>query len=491
MLASGSHTPIVTTECRPLNSRIDDLRAPGRRWPPPGWDNRRWLRRAHAEATSILPGAVAVIGSALLAVIVADALTDSRSRAVVIVYFALALAAIARRGLLGLTQLFAATLPWLVVAGDRLPRLTETFAAGALTALVILVAVPQSDGSNRSFLLRVGIVCFYGPVLLSLAQEGYGDQFIQAAKYAVFPAIVFAVTEATNHRGIMSLAMVSLVSGTVALSANLALGVAGFGGFGSYAASRIVEYGGEHDLALLAACLTAASLAASRSLKWSPAVVVGAISTVATGVRSALPGLAVVAIARLVASGARIRTMVLVTLGVVAVFASGAAAVVEARLHAGQERGEFESFSAFGSGRGEIYATAIESWRAASPIDWFIGTGLRSIPRLEEEKLGSALVGHSDLIEVGVQLGIIGLIGLALIWWVLIARARSKAPLVVLASFALFNGALEYSAALVTAVLLTAGARDAYKRMSTRITGPATIPARPGLRSELAARKQA
>jgi hypothetical protein len=153
--------------------------------------------------------------------------------------------------------------------------------------------------------------------------------------------------------------------------------------------------------------------------------------------------------------------MMLVSLGVVAIFVSGAAAVVGARLRIGENRGEFESFGALGSGRGEIYLTAIDSWRAASPIEWFIGTGLRSIPRLEEEKLGEALVGHSDLVEVGVQLGIIGLIGLILIWCVLIAGARSKTPLLVLASFALFNGALEYGAALVITVLLTAGVGNA------------------------------
>lgn len=136
--------------------------------------------------------------------------------------------------------------------------------------------------------------------------------------------------------------------------------------------------------------------------------------------------------------------------------------------------------------------TAIDSWRAASPIDWFLGTGLRSIPRLEEKELGSALVGHSDVIEVGVQLGIVGLIGLILIWWVLVARARSKTPLLVLASFALFNGALEYSAALVIAVLLTEGVRQTQQSVASRIADPLGEPASSGLRrSDLAAPREA
>lgn len=163
------------------------------------------------------------------------------------------------------------------------------------------------------------------------------------------------------------------------------------------------------------------------------------------------------AVGRLFSAGARLRTIVLVAVAVIAVFASGAAAVVEQRFKAGESQGEFASFSTIGSGRGEIYEAAIGSWSASSPFDWFFGTGLRSIPRFTQEKLGATFVGHSDIVEVGVQLGLVGLFGLILIWGVLIKRARSKAPLVVLASFALFNGALEYSAPLVIGVLLTAG----------------------------------
>jgi hypothetical protein len=473
-----------------VSSRIDDFRSAGRRLGGAGRNTRR-VRQYAELRESVVPRFVAIVGSALLAFMVADALTVSRTRAIVIVYFAAALAVTARRGLLGLTQLMAATLPWLVVLGTRLPRLTETVAAAAVAAFVILVAIPKSDGSSRSFFLRVGIVCFYGPVLLSLAREGDNDQFIQAAKYAVFPAIVIAVTEATNYRGVMSVAKICLFSGIAAVGTNLALGVAGFTGFSTYGAGEIVGLAGAHDLALLAGCVTAASLAASSSLKWSPAVAIGAVATVATGVRSVLPGLALLGLAKMVAAGARIRTIALVGLAVAAVFVSGAASVVMARFRAGESGGEFQSFSALGSGRGEIYSTAVDSWRASSPIDWFLGMGLRAIPRLEEEKLGAPLVGHSDIVEVGVQLGIIGLIGLILIWWVLFARARSKAPLLVLVSFAVFNGALEYAAPLVVAVLLTAGPRDAFELSSARrprsfVSSPK---ARPG--TGLAAPKQA
>jgi hypothetical protein len=48
-----------------------------------------------------------------------------------------------------------------------------------------------------------------------------------------------------------------------------------------------------------------------------------------------------------------------------------------------------------------------------------------------------------------------GLVGLILIWRVLIERAELKLPLLVLGSFALFNGILEYSAPVIIGLLLT------------------------------------
>jgi hypothetical protein len=407
--------------------------------------------------------ATAVAVAIAAAVLVGESVTVSRSRAVVVVYVFVALAAVARLGALGLALLLTATLPWLVVASDLLPRLTETFAAGVAMALVLLVVVPRADGSNTSFLLRLGIVCFYAPVLISLQRQGSQDQFIEAAKYIVFPVMVFAMSQGTKSRSLVSLRAAALWSSIAAVTFVLVLGLAGLNvtthNRGSYSAGEILGYASEHDLALLAGCVTAAIIATATSWKWSAAAAVGAIATVATGVRSTLPGLAAVVLAKMFLAGARIRTIVLVGLAIAAIFASGASHVVEARFQRGQSLGEFKSFSQFGSGRGAIYTVAIDSWRASPPVDWLIGTGLRSIPRFEQEKLGSPLVGHSDVVEVGVELGIVGLIGFILIWWILIARAESKAPLLVLASFSLFNGALEYSAPLVLALLLTSRPR--------------------------------
>jgi hypothetical protein len=433
--------------------------APGGRRYPGGLEPPR-LPPSFELRQRLLPGLVAVSASAVTAVLVADALTESRNRAIVIVYIVVALAATARRGLLGLTQLAVVTLPWLVVGGSRLPRLTETVAAGAVTALVILLASPQSKPSSRSLALRLGIVCFCMPLLLSLAREGYAEQFVQAAKYVVFPALAFAITHATNNRSLLSLRTFALWGGVLAVGTNLLLGLVGYRAWSSYGAGEIVGLARAHDLALLAGGVTAAALASAASSRWVPAVAIGAIATVATGVRSALPGLGAVMIARMFAAGARIRTIVLVVGAIAAVFVSGAADVVEARFQSGENRGEFASLTTLGSGRGKIYSSAVGSWAESSPVEWFVGTGLRSVPRFTEEAIGSPLGGHSDLVDVGVQLGIIGLLGLVLIWSALLVSVRSKAPLIVLGSFAVFNGSLEYSAPVVICLLLTGGARD-------------------------------
>jgi hypothetical protein len=366
---------------------------------------------------------------------------------------AIVFAAIAARyDLFGIAVTLTAVLPWLVVTGSALPRLTETLGAAATVGAIFLIAAPKSDGTPASSFLRIGMFCFFGTVVIG--QHFASDQLIEAAKYLIFPAMAFAVTEATNREALKSLRKVVLWSGTTAVGANLVLALLGIAR-GTRSSGEILGYSTEHDLALLAGVITAAGIVAISSVRAAAPVAIGAAATIATGVRSTLPGLAVLVVSKLISSGARFRTIVLVGLGVVAVFASGAAHVLEARFHYAERQGEFKSFSAFGSGRGEIYSAAVDGWKSASPIHWFVGTGLRSIPQFEQEKLGSPLVGHSDLVQVGVELGIVGLLGFILIWGALIARAPSKAPLLVLGAFSLFNGALEYGAPVVVALLLT------------------------------------
>jgi hypothetical protein len=361
---------------------------------------------------------------------------------------------IARLGGMGIALALVSALPWLVIFGAVEPKLTETFTAGAAVAVILLVAAPRRNGSAASRRLRLGMVLFYAPVVLGLARTPGSAQFIEAAKYIVFPFTVLAITDGTNRAALHRLSRAALISGALAVTANLLLGVAGLN-HTYYHAGDINGLGGGHDLALLAGAVTAASLGMGMALRWTFTSVVGAVATVATGVRSTLPGLLLAVMARMFRAGARGRSIVLVALVAGAVLASGVGSVLAARLAHEQRYGQFSSFNALGSGRGGIWTTAIHGWWVASPLDWVIGTGLRSVNAIEQRGTGNTAVAQSDVIQVGVEMGLVGLAGLILIWWTLIARARSKLPLLILLPFALFNGGLEYGAPLVVTLLLT------------------------------------
>jgi len=426
---------------------------------------------------ALRPGAdhlqiAAVAASALVSLLVAAALQVSLAAGLAVVAVVAAGAFVARLGSTGVALLLGGALPWLVVFGAVEPKLTETFTAGTMVLVLLLVAAPRHDGTRASARLRLGMIMFYVPVIIGLAREPRGAQFIEAAKYVVFPFTVLAVTEGTNHAVLKRLSKVVFVSAVIAVGFNLVIGAAGLG-HSYYASGDIQGFSGEHDFALLAGAVTAAALAMGSSLRWTAVSALGAVATIATGVRSALPGLLLVILAKMVSAGARTRSLVAVVVVAGAVVASGAGNVVVQRFNHDQALGQYSSFVALGSGRGEIYTTAIHAWWVASPLDWAFGTGLRSVEGLEQRATGNAVVAQSDAIQVGVEIGLIGLLGLILIWWTLIARARSKLPLLVLLPFALFNGSLEYGAPVVVTLLLTVGPAGAVdEAVAARVPRP-------------------
>jgi len=428
-----------------------ELERPGHRHRPPR-PRSAWARARHHLR---LDPRLALVALSLLAgIAVGLALSVSPFLAGVLVCLAVLLAVAALFDVFGVAVLMSGLLPWLIVLSDALPRLTLTLASGATALVLLAIARPRDDGSKNALLLRLGIALFIVPILFSFVREG-SVGVSEAMKFVVFPLMVLIVTEATNRTDLSRLRTIALWSSVAALAVNLVLGFTGIANTGYYGTGEILGLGSEHILALLAGCVTAASLASGLTLTWAPVIAIGAIATVASGVRSPLPGLAAAALVRMVTGRVKFRMVVLVALAVGAIFASGAAGVVEARFHQGQARGEYKSISDFGSGRGAIYGAALDGWRDSPPVDWVIGTGLTSILQFERKRLGETFVGHSDAIEALVEMGLIGLAGLILIWRVLIERAESKLPLLVLGSFALFNGVLEYSAPVIIGLLLT------------------------------------
>jgi O-Antigen ligase len=439
-------------------------------------------RAAGTMRVRVGTGVTKIAATVLLAVVVGAVLPASPLVASLLVLAVVVTAVAACFGVLGLAILLVGTLPWLVTMSDLLPRLTVTFASGAAAGAILLIAAPRSTRGDASLALKVGMVFFFAPIVLSLGRQGAAAGAVQAAKYVLFPAMAFVVADATNERELGYLRTVAFWSSVGAITVNLIFGLTGFANSSYYGSGEILGYGSEHELALLAGCVTAAALASSLSLAWSPVIAVGAIATVATGVRSTLPGLMVAAFARMLSARVRLRVMVLVGLAVAGIFFSGAAHVVETRFHTGEKGGEFQSFSNFGSGRGSIYQAALHIWWNASPFSWIVGTGLRSILGVEQEVLGQQLGGHSDIVDVLVQIGIAGLIGLVLIWFVLFAKAKSRLPLVILVSFAVFTGILEVSGPLVIGMLLATGTNVvAWPRAARRGIRATRVPPIPPL----------
>jgi O-Antigen ligase len=410
---------------------------------------------------------VAVAASVLVSLLVAAALQVSPAAALGMVALLAAGTFVARLGAMGVALLLAGAIPWLVVFSAVEPKLTETFTAGTMVVVLLMVAAPRHDGTRASARLRLGMILFYVPVLIGLAREPGGAQFIEAAKYIVFPFTVLAVTEGTNRPALKRLSKVAFVSAVIAVAFNLVAGAAGLG-HSYYAAGDIEGLSGEHDLALLTAALTAAGLGMGTSLRSVSVSALGTVATIATGVRSALPGLVLVVLAKMVGAQARMRTAVAVAVVAGAVVVSGAGNVVVQRFKDDQALGQYSSFAAFGSGRGEIYTTAIHGWWVSSPLDWAFGTGLRSVEVIEQHATGNDVVAQSDVVQVGVESGLIALVGLVLIWWTLIVRAESKLPLFVLLPFALFNGSLEYGAPLVVTLLFTVSPAGAVEDLGAR-----------------------
>ena len=104
-----------------------------------------------------------------------------------------------------------------------------------------------------------------------------------------------------------------------------------------------------------------------------------------------------------------------------------------------------------------------------------MGTGLRSIERFSRADLNITAVGHSDVLEVGIQIGALAFLGLALLWRELFRAASTRLPLLTLGIFGALNGSLEYSAPLVLAVLLTVLPAEPMTRTHAHPANPAAL----------------
>ncbi len=379
------------------------------------------------------------------------------------VAIALALAVIGAAAVLGVGAIVGAAvvlLPWLVVLDAHIPALVRTAISAGLCLSLLVYASPLTF---RQPVVTAGAAIFLASLLIVLAQSADGAQVQQAAKYALFPLTAFAVsqTDASRRSRVTALIRPALASCAAALAVHVLLIAAGIGDIGTrYGAGERLGFAGavSHELGLLAVLVAASSLALVRDPRIQVLLLtLAGVTVVASGIRAAWVALAIVVMLHLVRSKFAPRQTLAVLLLALVIAVSGVGSVVTERFALGEQRGEYQSFSAAGSGRGSIWTVALEGYRDAGPAAWVTGTGLRSIQDFSQQKLGERFVGHSDILEVGIQMGFIGLVGWLLIWIGLLRSGFDPYITIAVLVFGIVNGAIEAVGPMMLALILASG----------------------------------
>jgi hypothetical protein len=432
---------------------VSGLGSPGLR----AWNVGRTSRRA--AGTGRWAGSHGHLIAAVLAVAVAlpvgALITRSPLAAVGLVSMVGLTVGVVRLGLLLPAQLLVASLPWMVILDGLIPPLLRTFTT-AVAAIAVLVLVMPLRYRNPTIV--IGVTLFFAPVIGHLIFATDSEQYIQASKYAVLPAVALAVASRRSREVLPAFRNVVLGSALAAMAVHLAIVAAGLGSTGTY-------YGiGEklgfapaipHELSLTAAVVAAAGLVSARRVSVQVAFfALGALPAILSGVRAGVLSVVVLLLIFLLGSRLSTRKIAIVVAAVALVFATGAVDAITARFD--REASEFSSIDEAGSGRGGLYRVALEGWADAGPGAWVFGAGLRSVPEFELQELGASFVAHTDILEVGVQLGLLALLGWGMIWGAVLGAGLRNLVLVPVLVFSIVNGALEYVAPLVLALVLAA-----------------------------------
>jgi uncharacterized membrane protein YqjE len=359
---------------------------------------------------------------------------------------------------LGIVEVTLAALPWLVIFDALMPSLLKTFVAAMAAAAMLWVAVPLH---YRRYLGPIAAVLFIVVLGLNVVLATEYDQFIQFAKFLIFPAVCLAVLSERGQEEMPKARNVILASCMAAMVVHLGIVSAGLGQSGTkYDVGEKLGYGREilHEMALTFVIIAAAGLVASKKILLQAGFfALGAVPALLTGVRSALLALLVVVLIFVLRSKLDRRAIATVGAILVLAIAGGGIQVVQNRFD--QESKQESSLSTAGSGRGEIWKAAAGPWWNGGPQEWLFGTGLRSVEENELKELGKVFIGHSDLIEVGVQLGVIGFACWALLWVALLRAPLENILLVPLIVYSVVNGSIEYVAPTALGLAFAAACR--------------------------------
>lgn len=366
--------------------------------------------------------------------------------------------AVARAGVFAVTMPALALLPWLVLVEGVSPRMLGTFSTAIAAGGLLVFAMPLRF---RSRLVPYAVIAFTLLVLGHAIFLTNGDEATLAAKYLVFPAMVLAVCSESAGEALARLRRPVLFSCLVAMSAHIVVIALGLGKVNTYyGVGERLGFAAEipHALALLGVVVAGAGLTMRRPIQQVALFVAGAIPSLMTAVRSAMAAFAVMLVVFLARTGIRARTVALLALIVLAAVLSGATDVVTNRIN--EQAGEFSSFSSAGSDRGLIWTVAIEGWVHSGPWAWVFGDGLRATVRFEIAATAASLVGHSDVVEVLVQLGVLGLLAWFTLWLGMLRSGLAPVILLPMLTFALVNGSLEYLPSLGLGIFLAGACGD-------------------------------
>ena len=408
------------------------------------------LNAQRLEPIYLLAGAVAVLAGALVA--------KAPPAGVALVALVCAAALAIRLTRIGMVELTLAALPWLVVFDGLMPSLLKTFVATAAAASMLWLAIPLR---YRRIFDPVVAALFIAVLFANVVFATDSHQFVQFAKFLIFPAVCLAVLSERVQEEMPKARNFILASCLAAMVVQLGIVAAGLGQTGTkYEIGEKLGYGRGiiHEMALTFVVIAAAGLVSSKKILFQAGFfALGAVPALLTGVRSALLALIVVLLIFVLRSRLDRRALATLLVILAAAMASGGIQIVQNRFNSEQQ--QETSFSSLGSGRTEIWSAALTPWWNAGPPQWLFGTGLRSVEEQELRELGKVFIGHSDLIEVGVQLGIVGLALWIGLWYALLRSPLENIVLVPLIVYSLVNGSIEYVAPTALGLAFAAACR--------------------------------
>lgn len=359
---------------------------------------------------------------------------------------------------LGAVELLVGVLPWLVVFDGLLPGLLKTFVTTAAAIALLGLVAPMRV---RGLLAPAAAGLFVASVLAHAVFATDSEQLQQVAKYMIFPAVALAVLSERGQEMLPRARNFILGSSLAALVVHLGIIAAGLGQTGTkYEIGEKLGFGRGivHEMTLTFVVVAAAGLVSSKRVPVQLAFfAIGAVPAMLMGVRSALLALLVVVLIYAIRARFDRRAVTIVVVLVLAAFASGGAQVVMERFN--KESKSETSIATAGSERGAIWTVAVTPWWNAGPQEWLFGMGFGAIEKAEIEELGTPFFGHSDLIEVGVTFGLVGILAWWLLWIALLRSPLEGIVLVPLIVYAVVNGSMLYVAPLTLGLVFSAACR--------------------------------